>query len=238
MVLKFRQAMDFCTSATRWRAEQLHNTCHIHWRSLSEHHKLWNCFMCCGTNASVWALRNLTASSNNIHAAAILSTYAMTSHCTSVRSCHLTDAKALRNTYVGKVLPAHVMKGNGKLEVQLLLFVTSVPNGMCSDVLLLWLTNEQYNASVAFRLKNRHDKCQVGVHFVLEKGFDSRPGNKFCCLHKCLIDYGGHSVSCSASTGCRAAWAWRWPLTDVKNKLGYIYLPFPNFTVCTARMHI
>jgi hypothetical protein len=64
--------------------------------------------MCCGTNAGVHVLRNLTACSNNIHAVAIVSTYAMTSHCTSVESCHLTDAKALRNTCVRKDLPAHV----------------------------------------------------------------------------------------------------------------------------------
>jgi len=123
--------------------------------------------MCCGTKASVSALRNLTASCKNIHAVAMVSTYAMTSHRTSVRSCHLTDAKALRNTYVGKDLPAHVMNGNGRVEVQLLLFVTSVPNGMYSVCSYDLRTIQRYSHA-ASRLKNRHDKCRVSVHFLLE----------------------------------------------------------------------
>jgi len=124
--------MYFSTQEARWRAVQLHNAV-----TYTDGHYLniTNCetVSCAAERMQVsWVLRNLTASCKNIHAVAMVSTCAMTSHCTSVCSCHLTDAKALRNTYVGKDLPAHVMKGNGSEEAQLLLFVTSVPNVMYS----------------------------------------------------------------------------------------------------------
>jgi hypothetical protein len=88
----------------------------------------------------------------------------------------------MRNRYVGKVLPAHVVKGNGRVEVQLLLFITSVPDGMCPDGLVSRPTNWQHNATCG-----KVTDCTLYWQY---QGFDSRSDNKFCSLQNALSTLG------------------------------------------------